>query len=92
MLGTTICMYTASPIWYSCCNLRNVCACLYGTKPASILTCVPGRLVEALDVYWGRTEQTFTQEDTLRGFPSSLTVDQAVATWKYVADYKIKRH
>ena len=48
------------------------------------------RLVDALDDYWGMTEQTYTRETVMRGFPSSITVDQAVVTWKSVAYYKVK--
>ena len=63
-------------------------------KKIMLLNLVPlmhtlNRLEGALDDYWGMTEQSLTR-DTLRGFPSTIIVDQAVATWKFVADYKAK--
>ena len=47
------------------------------------------RLIESLDYYWDRTKQTLIScNQLMRDFPKSITVPQAVATWKHVAEYK----
>ncbi len=50
------------------------------------------RLVDCLEVYWDMTEQSPIKLDRLVEFPESITVPQAVATWKHVAEYKENRH
>ena len=64
-------------------------------KNLQVLYCpkLPFRLIDALDDYWAMTDQTPIDVDHFRrDFPGSLTVDQALATWKHIADYKVKRH
>ncbi len=51
------------------------------------------RLVDAIEAYWDMTEQTPIDPERLRrDFPVSVTVPQAVATWKHIAVYKKKEH
>ena len=51
------------------------------------------RLVEGMDLYWDMTEQEpIDRERFEKDFPNDITVAQAVATWKHVADYKDKTH
>ncbi len=50
------------------------------------------RLVESLELYWDMTEQSPIDLDRLDEFPESITVPQAVAMWKHVAEYKENRH
>ncbi len=51
------------------------------------------RLVDAIEAYWDMTEQTPIDPERLRrNFPESVTVPQAVATWKHIAVYKKKEH
>ncbi|XP_064403130.1 E3 ubiquitin-protein ligase RNF213-like isoform X2 [Halichondria panicea] len=49
-------------------------------------------LVESLELYWDMTEQSPIDLDRLDEFPESITVPQAVAMWKHVAEYKENRH
>ena len=50
------------------------------------------RLVESLALYWDMTEQSPIDSGRLDEFPDSITVPQAVATWKHVTEYKEKKH
>ncbi len=49
--------------------------------------------MDAVEAYWDMTEQTPIDllEQLRRDFPVSITVPQAVATWKHIAVYK-KEH
>ena len=50
--------------------------------------------MDALDDYWGMTEQSpISSEHFRKEFPSSINVDQAVAVWKHISGYKVtERH
>ncbi len=51
------------------------------------------RLVEAIEAYWDMTEQSPIDLAQLRrDFPVNITVSQAMATWKHIAEYKEKEH
>ncbi len=47
------------------------------------------RLIDSLGFYWEKTKQNPIDLDQLEDdFPESITVPQAVATWKHVTEYK----
>lgn len=77
--------------WLSKIFFKARICCVSNTVVARFLE--NSRLVESLGYYWDRTKQAPIDLGHIeRDFPDSITVPQAVATWKHVTEYKENKH